>query len=144
MDYKYANLLTVLFVTMLYGSGIPILYPISVIFFLVTYWSDKLLIFNYYRKPELLDESLALKTLGWFKYALVLHVIGGVYMYSNSNILPDKNEIYENKFGKKIQHYVHSHIWTKVNSLHISVYLAVCIAILALYLVWKIFISTIC
>lgn len=143
MDYKYANLLTVLFVTMMYGSGIPILYPISVIFFIATYWCDKLLIFNYYKKPELLDESLALKTLAWFKYALVLHVIGAVYMYSNSNILPDKNEMTNNKLGKKIQQYVHSHIWTKVNSLHISIYLGVCMAILALYLVWKILIKTI-
>lgn len=92
MDYKYSNMLTVLFVTMLYGSGIPILYPISAIFFFVTYWVDKVLIFYYYRKPEMLDQNLAIRTLKWFKYAILLHVIGAVMMYSNSAILPNKDE----------------------------------------------------
>lgn len=87
MDFKYANLITVLYVTMLYGSGIPILYFVAAIFF-ITYWVDKILIFYYYRKPELLDHSLAIETLKWFKYAIVLHVIGGILMYSNSAILP--------------------------------------------------------
>ena len=92
MDYKYASMLTVVFVTMLYGSGIPILYLISAVFFFATYWVDKILIFYYYRKPELLDENLATRTLYWFKYALLLHVIGAICMYSNSDILPDKEE----------------------------------------------------
>jgi hypothetical protein len=52
MDFKYANLLTVLFVTMMFGSGIPILYLIAALYFLFTYWTDKILIFYYYRKPE--------------------------------------------------------------------------------------------
>jgi hypothetical protein len=92
MEYKYASLITVVLVTMMYGSGIPILYPISALFFFVTYWVDKILIFYYYRKPELLDHNLALRTLQWFKYGLLFHVIGAVLMYSNSSILPEKSE----------------------------------------------------
>ena len=90
MDFKYATMLTFILTTMLYGSGLPILYLIAAIFFLITYWTEKLLIFNFYRKPKLLDESLALRTLDWYKYALVLHVIGGILMYSNASILPVK------------------------------------------------------
>lgn len=45
MEYKYANMLTVLLVTMMYGGGIPILYLISALYFFVTYWTNKLLIF---------------------------------------------------------------------------------------------------
>lgn len=93
MDYKYSSMLTIVFVTMMFGSGIPILYLISAVFFFVTFWVDKILIFYYYRKPELLDENLALRTLRWFKYALMLHVIGAVLMYSNSDILPEKRII---------------------------------------------------
>ena len=93
MDYKYSSMLTIVFVTMMFGSGIPILYLISAVFFFVTFWVDKILIFYYYRKPELLDENLALRTLRWFKYALMLHVIGAALMYSNSDILPEKRII---------------------------------------------------
>lgn len=41
MDYKYSNMLTVTYVVMLYGSGIPILYLIAAAFFFITYWVDK-------------------------------------------------------------------------------------------------------
>jgi len=93
MDYKYSSMLTIVCVTMMYGSGIPILYLITAVFFFVTFWVDKFLILYCYRKPELLDHYLALRTLKWFKYALMLHVICAVLMYSNSDILPEKKII---------------------------------------------------
>lgn len=55
MDFRYANILVVTYVTMFYGSGVPILYLIAFTFFLVTYWVDKYLVWNYYRKPENMD-----------------------------------------------------------------------------------------
>ena len=36
MEVKYANILVVTYVTMLYGSGIPILYLIAACFFFAT------------------------------------------------------------------------------------------------------------
>ena len=92
MEYKYSNLLTVLFVTMMYSSGMPILYFISTVFFLATYWTEKVMFFYFYRKPENLDENLAKRTLGWFKYALFAHMVMGLLMYSNVKILPGKAE----------------------------------------------------
>jgi len=83
MEVKYANILVVTYVTMFYGSGIPILYLIAACFFFATFWVDKWMILYYYRKPANFDETLALKTLSWFKFALVLHFIGGILMYSN-------------------------------------------------------------
>lgn len=48
MDFKYATMLTVLFVTMLYGSGIPILYVVAAAFYFTSYWVEKFLMFRYY------------------------------------------------------------------------------------------------
>lgn len=87
-DYKYSNMIVVVYLVMLYGSGIPILYLIGAIFFFVTYWVDKWLIFYNHRKPSELDEKLTLQVLGLFKYAVILHFIGGILMYSNAAILP--------------------------------------------------------
>jgi hypothetical protein len=44
MPYRYATMMTMIYVVMFYGSGIPILYLIAAIYFFVTYWTDKLLI----------------------------------------------------------------------------------------------------
>lgn len=93
LDLKYASILTVLYVTMLYGSGMPILYVVATVFYFTSYWVDKLLLFNFFRKPLQMDHYLAEQTLKWFKFALVLHLIGGMLMYSNSSILPVKEMI---------------------------------------------------
>lgn len=45
MDYKYSNILVVVLLVMTYSAGIPVLYVIATIYFFVTYWVDKLLIF---------------------------------------------------------------------------------------------------
>lgn len=91
-DYKFANLLTILFLTMLYGSGIPIMYIIAFVYFFVTYWVDKWLIFYNHRKPNEFGEKMTLKVLSNFKYAVFLHVLGSLFMYSNNNILPQKSK----------------------------------------------------
>jgi len=47
MELRYANIMVVTYVTMLYGSGIPILYLIAAIYFFTTYWVDKWLVLYY-------------------------------------------------------------------------------------------------
>lgn len=75
-------------IVMFYGSGIPILYPIGAAYYFVTYWADKCMLFRYYKKPVNFDDYLAKKTILWHKYALVLHLLGGCLMLSNTDILP--------------------------------------------------------
>lgn len=47
MDVRYSQFLTTLFMIFMYSSGIPILYPIAFIFFLFTYWFDKMFCKSY-------------------------------------------------------------------------------------------------
>ena len=80
-----------MFVTMLYGSGMPILYLIAAISYFSQYWVDKYLIFYWHRKPDMLDSYLAKNTVMQFKYAVLLHFIGGTLMLTNSAILPSSD-----------------------------------------------------
>ena len=41
MNYRYTNILTVVFLVMIYSSGLPILYPIASIYLTTVYWTDK-------------------------------------------------------------------------------------------------------
>jgi hypothetical protein len=59
IDLKYASILTVLYVTMLYGSGMPILYVVATVFYFTSYWVDKLLLFYFFKKPLQMDHYLA-------------------------------------------------------------------------------------
>lgn len=83
-------MLFVLGVTFLYSSGMPILYPIAAAFFFIGYWVDKILLLNFYRKPIMYDGYIAKRILDWYQFILLMHVIGGVFMYSNSSIVPSK------------------------------------------------------
>jgi len=38
LSYRYAQLLVTYYIVMLYGTGMPLLYPISCVSFVVTYW----------------------------------------------------------------------------------------------------------
>ena len=84
LEFRYGNMLTILAFTFMYSSSIPLLYPIAMTFFMMTYWVDKFLIFRCYKEPVKFDAQVALKTLSWYKYILFLHALGFVLMYSNS------------------------------------------------------------
>jgi hypothetical protein len=88
IEYRYNMILTIMFVTIMFSAGLPVLYPVAVIFFTVTYWCDKYLVLRHYKKPPVFDNFLALRTIEWFKYALVMHILVGALMFGNDDILP--------------------------------------------------------
>ena len=49
IDYRYVNVLTWLFVVLVYGTGMPILYPLGALNFFMAYWLDKYLLLNHYK-----------------------------------------------------------------------------------------------
>lgn len=48
MHYKYSSLLTIIFVTMTFGFGIPILFPIAAIAILILYIVEKSMLYYAY------------------------------------------------------------------------------------------------
>lgn len=51
LEFRYSNMLTVLAVAFLYSGGMPFLYPVAAMFFFTTFWTDKYLLLNHYRRP---------------------------------------------------------------------------------------------
>jgi hypothetical protein len=91
IDYRYAGLLTWLFVVMIYGTGLPILYPIGALNFFVGYWVDKYLILNHYRSSPMFGHHILLQVLDWFKWALLCHFVISCWIFGNQKLLPSKN-----------------------------------------------------
>lgn len=87
IHYKYSAILNISFVTMMYGMGLPILFPIAAISLLVLYCMEKLLLHYVYREPPMYDEKLNKNALSILTYAPILFLAFGYWMLSNKQLL---------------------------------------------------------
>ena len=71
----------------MFSTGLPILYPFASIFFFVLYWVYKILLLKYYKKTSRFNEEIPVESLSYFQFAILLHVLIGGAMISNSNLL---------------------------------------------------------
>ena len=87
-EFRYASTLTTVFMVFMYSSGMPILYPIAFLTFLATYWCDKLFLLCFYKRPVSHTIYLSQRTIKLMNFSMIPHFLLGLYMYSNSRILP--------------------------------------------------------
>jgi len=71
----------------MYSPGLPVLFLISTVNFLIIYWVDKWLLLRFYRTPKNFDETCIHFSLGEMKIAFVLHFFIGALTFSNKQIL---------------------------------------------------------
>lgn len=91
MHYKYSSIMTIVFITFMYGFGIPILFPIACVSFIVLYLVEKLLLFYGYRLPPMYDERLSQDVLNKIQFAPVLFLSFGYWMVSNNQLLSNEH-----------------------------------------------------
>lgn len=83
MHFKYSGFLNIVFVTMTYGFGIPILFPIGAFAILVLYLVEKTLLYYVYRLPPTYDERLSQSVINTLYYAPLFYLSFGYWMASN-------------------------------------------------------------
>lgn len=83
IHYKYSTILNIIFVTMMYGIGIPILFPVAALSILVLYSMEKLMLAYSYRQPPAYDERLNNNVLGLMTYAPLIFLSFGYWMLSS-------------------------------------------------------------
>lgn len=86
IHYKYSSVLNITFVTMMYGLGIPILFPIASLSILTLYCVEKLMLHYSYREPPMYDESLNKNALNILTYAPLLFLSFGYWMLSSRQL----------------------------------------------------------
>jgi len=87
MHYKYSSILTIVYITFLYGFGMPILFPIAMLSFLVLYLVEKMMLFYGYVLPPMYDERLSQSVLNKLQFAPLLYVCFGYWMVSNQQLV---------------------------------------------------------
>jgi hypothetical protein len=77
---------------MSYSSGMPILYVGGFLYFTITYFVNKIMLFQYFKKSTTLDRTLPLYTMTFLKYSIGIHMIVSLLMLSNPQVLMFKTQ----------------------------------------------------
>mmetsp|Transcript_27944 Transcript_27944/g.42235 ORF Transcript_27944/g.42235 Transcript_27944/m.42235 type:complete len:157 (+) Transcript_27944:511-981(+) len=91
-------MLSVIFVAMTFSSGMPILYLILVVSFLITYWIDKCLLLKHYKLTKGYTRYLHQTMLLLLPLAGIVHYFWGFILYSYPFIL--RTEINHTVWGE--------------------------------------------
>jgi len=73
--------------TFMYGFGMPVLFPIAMLSFLVLYGLERGMLFYGYVMPPMYDERLSNDVLSKLQFAPFLYVCFGYWMVSNQQLL---------------------------------------------------------
>ena len=83
MHYKYSTVLNICFVTMMYGFGLPILFPVAVVGFTILYFLEKSMLYYSYRMPPMYDERLSESVLRKLQFAPIFYLAFGYWMVNS-------------------------------------------------------------
>ncbi len=86
IHFKYSTIFNSVYVSMMYGIGMPILFPITA-FTLFNLWLCERIAIVYYSKlPPSLDDTLTLNALSVLRWAPLLLLMNSFWMLSNKQM----------------------------------------------------------
>jgi len=86
IDFRYSQILALVFVCFLYSGGMPFLYITSFAQLLLTYYFDKTFLLKICRLPKNYDEKLESIIRTTLYVIVVVHLLFTIFMYGNSDI----------------------------------------------------------
>jgi len=78
------------YITFMYGFGMPILFPIAMINFLVLWFVEKMYLYYGYIVPPMYDEKLSQDVLTKLQFAPLFYLCFGYWMASNHQLLSNE------------------------------------------------------
>ena len=98
--FKYSGLLNIAFVTMMYGAGIPVLFPIAALSYLILWLVERYYVAYTCQAPPALDETLTKNAISYLSYSPLLFLLNGYWMLSNKQIFDSEVNEKENSSEK--------------------------------------------
>jgi hypothetical protein len=110
IEVRYSQIISTVFIMMIYSSGIPALYIVGFVQFFLMYWVDKFLckissyltiiVIRVYKTPPRYGMELSDIARKVIVYAMVIHLCFGFYMFSNSAIFTYESDFKSLDFVK--------------------------------------------
>ena len=87
IHYGYSTLLVIIFVTFMFGFGIPILFPIAGLTLFMLYRVEKYMLYYFYKQPPMYDAKITKEILTTMRLAPFLYMCCGYWMLTNQQLL---------------------------------------------------------
>ena len=84
---KYSSILNIVFVTFMYGFGIPILFPLAAFQLFVIFVVEVLCLYFSYKQPPSYDEKISNTVVGLMHSAPLFYLAVGYWMCSSQQLL---------------------------------------------------------
>lgn len=83
VHYKYSGVLNVIYVTMLYGLGLPALFPIAFLSFFIFWATERYQLAYTYQLPPAMDDRMTVNAMNLLAYTPIMFLMNGYWMLSN-------------------------------------------------------------
>lgn len=83
IHFKYSAILNVTYVTMFYGPGLPILFPIAALSYFIFYCAERYGLAYTYEMPPTMDDMMTKNALNLLSYSPLFFLLNGYWMFSN-------------------------------------------------------------
>jgi len=90
IHFKYSGVLNIVYVTMMYGMGLPLLFPIAAASIFSQWVNERVNVAYVNKLPPTLDEKLTNNAINMLKWAPVLLCANGYWMISNRQIFSNE------------------------------------------------------
>ena len=74
---------------MIYSSGLPLLYIITLLFLCTLYCLDKCYLLRSYKNPLSVDNRMDTQTIRFLRFVIPIHIMFSMYTYGNSYFFED-------------------------------------------------------
>ena len=92
MHFKYSTIMNNVFVALMFGPGVPLLYPVCIFSLFILYVVERLSLAFYYKQPPMFDEKMSASTYKTMRWAIALNLFFAYWMYSNKQMF--SNEVH--------------------------------------------------
>jgi hypothetical protein len=86
MHFRFSTIMNIAFVTLTYGTGMPILYPIALFSFTVLYTVERIQVCYYYKQPPAFDEKMTINALEMLTWAPIPFMMFSYWFLGNNQI----------------------------------------------------------
>lgn len=92
IHFKNSGILNIVYMTMMYGVGMPILFPVAAFNFMNQYLCERIIVAFTVPLPPALDDKLSKNMIALFAFSPLLMLFNGYWMLSNPEIFANKYE----------------------------------------------------
>jgi len=86
IHFKYSDFLNITYISMMYGLGIPLLFPVASLNFALTWAAERTILAYVVRQPPAMDDKMTKNALSMIKFAPLFLLCNGYWMLSNREI----------------------------------------------------------